>query len=523
MAINNPYIPGDPYSYDLKWLVEKVKEILAQLGTLDEAIEAKIFEGFLEHSIVQFKTVPEMLAADITDGSIVLTLGYHEEGDQGALFYLIKDFNPGQCSLDYFLTMDNNAQIAIPVVVTPYVTPEMFGAYGDGTADDTEALEKALSYDLPLEAVKTYKVTTVHIGQEKTIHIHKLISEVEAVHVDGNYSEISIDDIEADVAVVMGSTGNAGNNHIYGRYWEFSTCGIKIDVSGSISVSNNRFDLMRMRGVSSSDYADYGVFINTAGSAYANANEFRISAIQFCTEGIYLKSAGTYPVNNNTFIDVDPEGCTTAITLGGKCNTNEFRNIRTEEFQTGTTKLLKIVGENVLNKMKTSMGVPATVFNLSGLTGPDYYSGFPAITVDGFLDTTNAGSLYERFKIGLARTGPYIAPAGKHQNRSNGFTSDVTIDLEQPTATNYAAVTDFRGYGATITLNESYGYQRIDDINVYVNANQVPLKIVDASGHQLLNISTAQTTAKKYNIRFIDRFYAYITDSAGTVTQFYLS
>ena len=126
--LNNPYVPGDPYSYDLKWLVAKVKEILAQLGTLDEAIEAKIFEGFLEHSVVQFKTVPEMLAADIADGSIVLTLGYHEAGDSGDLFYLIKDFNPGQCSLDYFLTMDNNSQIAIPIFTTEYVTPQMFGA-----------------------------------------------------------------------------------------------------------------------------------------------------------------------------------------------------------------------------------------------------------------------------------------------------------------------------------------------------------------------------------------------------------
>lgn len=29
MAINNPYIPGDPYSYDLKWIVDKLKEALA--------------------------------------------------------------------------------------------------------------------------------------------------------------------------------------------------------------------------------------------------------------------------------------------------------------------------------------------------------------------------------------------------------------------------------------------------------------------------------------------------------------
>lgn len=163
--LNNPYVPGDPYSYDLKWLVAKVKEILAQLGTLDEAIEAKIFEGFLEHSVVQFKTVPEMLAADITDGSIVLTLGYHEAGDKGGLFYLVKDFNPDQCSLDYFLTLDNNKQIAIPVIVTPYVTPEMFGAYGDDTNDDKEAFDKALTYQVPVVAGnKTY-----YLGSSLTI------------------------------------------------------------------------------------------------------------------------------------------------------------------------------------------------------------------------------------------------------------------------------------------------------------------------------------------------------------------
>ena len=158
MAINNPYVPGDPYSYDLKWIVAKVKEILAQLGTLDEAIEAKIFEGFLEHSIVQFKTVAEMQAADIKDGGIVLTLGYHEAGDLGSMFYLVKDFNPSQCALDYFLTMDNNAQIAIPVIVTPYVTPEMFGAKGDGTTDDTEAVKTAFKEGNAVFIVKDYAV-----------------------------------------------------------------------------------------------------------------------------------------------------------------------------------------------------------------------------------------------------------------------------------------------------------------------------------------------------------------------------
>lgn len=185
MAINNPYIPGDPYSYDLKWLVAKVKEILAQLGTLDEAIEAKIFEGFLEHSIVQFKTVPEMLAADITDGSIVLTLGYHEAGDHGGLFYLVKDFNPSQCALDYFLTLDNNKQIAIPVIVTPYVTPEMFGAYGDNTNDDSDSFEAALKYPAVILSDKSYKIGR-QITTTSPVHLSGVGSEKSQIYSDAS-------------------------------------------------------------------------------------------------------------------------------------------------------------------------------------------------------------------------------------------------------------------------------------------------------------------------------------------------
>ena len=137
-------------------------------------IDKKIFEGFVEHSIVQFHNVPDMLAADLKDNSIVLTLGYYAEGDMGGTFYLIKDFNPGQCALDYFLTMDNNAQIAIPIIVTPYVTPEMFGAKG-GTEDDADALQLALDFGykeektvLLIKDYSTSQTLTIYGGADNT-------------------------------------------------------------------------------------------------------------------------------------------------------------------------------------------------------------------------------------------------------------------------------------------------------------------------------------------------------------------
>jgi len=44
MAINSPYVPGDPYSYDLKWMVKKIKELFtavtAAQSAADEASDA---------------------------------------------------------------------------------------------------------------------------------------------------------------------------------------------------------------------------------------------------------------------------------------------------------------------------------------------------------------------------------------------------------------------------------------------------------------------------------------------------
>lgn len=230
--LNNPLIPGDPCCYDLMWLVAKVKEILAQLGTIDEAIETKIFEGFLEHSVVQFKTVPEMLAADITDGSIVLTLGYHEAGDQGGLFYLVKDFNPSQCALDYFLTLDNNQQIAIPIIATPYVMPEMFGAYGDGIADDTEAIKQAFKYDNVL-MVKTYKLNdSVDLQSGQRVSCYGKI-DISDYDIDGLtapekvFRDNAISDFEWDGGTIEGAgTGTTGYLSLF-RFEDASNVTIK--------------------------------------------------------------------------------------------------------------------------------------------------------------------------------------------------------------------------------------------------------------------------------------------------------
>ena len=37
---NDPYIPGDPYSYNLTWLIAKIKDLEAEIEELKARVEA---------------------------------------------------------------------------------------------------------------------------------------------------------------------------------------------------------------------------------------------------------------------------------------------------------------------------------------------------------------------------------------------------------------------------------------------------------------------------------------------------
>lgn len=158
MAINNPLIPGDPYSYDLKWIIKKLKEHGNILSTLDERIAAAVQQQLSQSSPVYYKTAADLIASDALTPSLAYIEGFYEVGDLGAnLYYVTSDYND-VLNADFFLTLTGANRWAIPIITTPFVTPEMFGAKGDGVEDDTEALQKAIKYP---HAVlnKAYRVT----------------------------------------------------------------------------------------------------------------------------------------------------------------------------------------------------------------------------------------------------------------------------------------------------------------------------------------------------------------------------
>lgn len=58
MAINNPYIPGDPYSYDLKWIVDKLKEAIALYEPLNDKFED--LKAFVENYFAELDLTAEV-------------------------------------------------------------------------------------------------------------------------------------------------------------------------------------------------------------------------------------------------------------------------------------------------------------------------------------------------------------------------------------------------------------------------------------------------------------------------------
>lgn len=104
---NNPYIPGDPYSYDLKWIVDKIK-IWGSSADAAERAEA---------------AAALAVASSFTFNSL-------------------------------------------------FVTPEKFGAVGDGVTDDHDAFLEAITAGLPVQLTqgKTYALSKLNIAQPVTIY-----------------------------------------------------------------------------------------------------------------------------------------------------------------------------------------------------------------------------------------------------------------------------------------------------------------------------------------------------------------
>lgn len=111
---------------------------MAEDGTLQEIITA-----YIQSNVAwTFDTVADMkVATNLVNGSYAQTLGFHTINDGGGSVYKISDTGTAN-EMDVIAIGSLYAHL----ISEEELTPEQFGAYGDGTHDDAPSIRGALSY-----------------------------------------------------------------------------------------------------------------------------------------------------------------------------------------------------------------------------------------------------------------------------------------------------------------------------------------------------------------------------------------
>lgn len=203
-ATDTTYTAGDGIELD-------GTEIKAKIGDgLEFDSNGEIDIADIEQYAHFFDNVASMKNADnLINGSYARTMGYHAKNDGGGATYKIRNItNDDVIDEASIIEMNDPQNQLVAELITSIVYPEMFGAYGDGTHNDTTAFENAISYTsvLTLNKNKTYKLTNLVLTNDLTINGNgsKLIDDssvdkfIECTTLDGAMKYVIFNDVILD-------------------------------------------------------------------------------------------------------------------------------------------------------------------------------------------------------------------------------------------------------------------------------------------------------------------------------------
>lgn len=262
---------------------------MAENGTLQEIITA-----YIQSSVAwTFDTVADMQSAtNLIDGSYAQTLGYHAINDGGNAIYKIQSTEPDS---GHYETVGNLYAV---LVYNNHINVKQFGAYGDGTHDDTNAIKSAVSYLSSL-----YSTSTIFTNQLTLTLTHGsyLVSEtisipvVVKLNIEGN---VLIKSNVGDGSTLWINSGNiqkedAGSNIINQQSYNV---GYEIGGNGTLCIERNTVDpeadvndlTKHSIGLEIGDRSYNALYINVARNSYKNI------AISGFSTGIQLNSINTY-------------------------------------------------------------------------------------------------------------------------------------------------------------------------------------------------------------------------------------
>ena len=314
-----------------------------------------------------YDTVNDLKNGDVNTDEVCMTLGYYSINDNGSAYYKIYDEIPS----GYYETLNNGKYAKLIQLQTMCV--EQYGAYGDGTHDDTASINNAILYSENVNFNgKTYLINAVpSITMKSNMNVHgnncilKIIPNNSGNYAGlyfNNVTNINIDNItvEGERSEHTGTTGewghgisimdssfiNMNNVNVNSCWGDGIYIGGLTDSSRNIYINNTTCNNNRRNGISICKAVDVVVenskFTNTNGTApeagiaiEANTSDDVITRIYFnncfsaynnglnCAYAT-LRTQGDIFFNNCTLVHINQRGLTFSIlaAIGLSCNFN---------------------------------------------------------------------------------------------------------------------------------------------------------------------------------------------------------
>ena len=198
-----------------------------------------------------FNTVSDMkLAENLVNGSKCTTFGYHSINDGGKANYNIR-YVTNEDTIDEanIIALHDNLLVA-EIVFDNNVTPEQMGAYGDGTNNDTQAIQRAIDTNHDVFFDNIYSVNN---ELNLSTYSHLIFSKKAKILFSGQnacFHGLSCEFVKLE-NIRIESTNRTGigillekarNCEIFSPYLVNLSTGIKIDGLDQWSASNNIYN-----------------------------------------------------------------------------------------------------------------------------------------------------------------------------------------------------------------------------------------------------------------------------------------
>ena len=336
---------------------------MAEDGTLQEIITAYI----QANTAWCFDTVADMkLAENFINGSFAQTLGYHAKNDGGKALYKIRTVTNADVVDEAFIIALADDNLVAELILSDVITPEVMGAYGDNTHDDTTAVQKCLSNTTYLHAVlsKEYKITTpLDVPDYKVVDGGgKIYSTGTCFLLDGR-NHLTIRDLklypQLHAIHFRSNTGHCNYNLLENIFCYGANTN---DSKGLfIEVTNDYINEFTYNTLVFWNFK-YGIYATSEGSgSELSKHSFNDCSTETSTiAGQYIKNGHSFTFTNcrheeSISCKFITEGtCNSLLIIGGKC---QFNTISNADFSEGTN------GQIIGRLRYAGIGLDGTVLN----------------------------------------------------------------------------------------------------------------------------------------------------------------